>query len=92
MKIALLFLLFCAKNALNFKIIVPGEKNNSEEKVEEFLNAVTKEGEDVNVNLFVLSDLKQNHNKFQKRRDAVIGTEYWGRKKKYINHSEWLKV
>ena len=63
-----------------FKITNVENSDTNDDKIEDYLNLLSKEENVGNSNLFE----EKRSDKFEKRRDAVIGTEYWGRKKRII--------
>ena len=75
MKIALIFFLLYVMGLWSFKITNAEDVNT---------NLLSNEENVDNSNLFKEKISKE----FQKRWDAVIGTEYWGRKKRNMNRCE----
>ena len=84
MKIALFFILAFGMGLWSFKITKVVENNTNDENMEDSLNLLSKDENVDNSNLFEEKIRKE----FQKRRDAVIGTEYWGRKKRNMSRCE----
>ena len=87
MKVAVFFLLFCAKDLWSFKMMDRAETNtNDEEKFKDYFDSITDTGSEKgagNGDTNLLQFLASVENKEEKkRRDAVIGTEYWGKKKR----------
>ena len=67
-----------------FKITNVENSDTNDDKIEDYLNLLSNEENVGNSNLFEEKISKE----LQKRRDAVIGTEYWGRKKRNMNRCE----
>ena len=66
----------------SFKITDLEENNKTNDvKLEDSLNMLSKEENNGNSNLFE----KKRGDEFEKKWDAVIGTEYWGRKKRNMS-------
>ena len=68
----------------SFKITNVENSDTNDDKIEDYLNLLSKEENVGNSNLFEEKISKE----LQKRRDAVIGTEYWGRKKRNMSRCE----
>jgi hypothetical protein len=88
MKIALFFFLLCGIGLWSFQIPKDVDSIPNDDKMEESLNLLSKEENFNNSNAFEEKIRKE----FQKRRDAVIGTEYWGRKKRNMSRCERWRI
>ena len=82
MKIALFFILLCGMGLWSLIIANLEENINTNDiQMEDSLNLLSNEENIGNSNLFE----KKRGDEFEKKRDAVIGTEYWGRKKRNMS-------
>ena len=60
------------------------DNTTNDKKLKDFLNMLSDKENDENYNLFGEKISKE----YQKRHDAVIGTEFWGRKKRNMSRCE----
>ena len=85
MKIVLFIFLLCGMGLWSLNIANLEEYNNANDiQMEDSLNLLSNEENIGNSNLFE----QKRGDEFEKRRDAVIGTEYWGRKKRNLSQCE----
>jgi hypothetical protein len=88
MKLVLFFFLISGMGLQSFKIMHVEEYNTNYEKMEDSLKLLSNEEDVVNYNVFEEKIGKE----LQKRLDAVIGTEYWGRKKQNMRKCFSLRI